>query len=311
MTLSSPHSPPPQPTTETDFSQVLSALRRFALPILGASVLAGTGAYLLADSQPRFYEASSSLIADRGGSGVLSDSVLTPSPLPPGALQQALRSPAVINRIAAQLRAADVPAEDVARINSALYNELKSGSIRKLWVEAGDGSRSEGVFTLHAVANTPELASALANAGVAALQEWDVRRAQRRLELARASLQQQLAALDRAVERGELYDDSASFQVRSQLVRDLALAGAARRGITGTLDVVAEAVPPSAPIAPRPRRTALIAALLALLVASGGAVLLDSLRRRGGRGAEPYSLPSEGQRRHLNREAAGLESRAP
>lgn len=270
----------PDRRPEPEATPVLSTLRRYALPILGATVLAGLGGYLLANSQPRVYQASSSMLSSQGSDiPEINDGLVRAAPLPPGALAQALRSPRVVATIVSELRASTLPPEVIDTLDRSLRSELANGGSSRLTVAAAEGSQPGSVYLLQARANTPESARILADASVTALQRWDAQRAQRRVEQARVSIQQQLAALDDPGQ-GNLYDDQARAEAKNRLRQDLGVLGALAKGATGTLDVVSEAVAPSAPVSPRPARNALLSALLALLAASGLAVLFDSTRRR-------------------------------
>lgn len=279
-------SPPPRPDAahrDLEFPQVVRLLRRAAVPVLGVTVLAGVGAYLLSGLQPKVYQATSTLFTEQGGgSNALADSLLRPSPLPRGGLEQALHSPAVVKLVVNRLRSSDIAPATIAKVKRDLEAELSAGSFSKLKVAPDPNSPSNSntgvVYILTARANTPELARVLANSSVAALQLWDIQRAQRRSEQARAALKLQLDVLDRTAQTGGLSTDDVNRQARASITRDLAVIGASRQSVAGTLDVIAEAVDPARPVSPRPLRTAALAALLTLLFAGGGAVLLGSRR---------------------------------
>ncbi|GGL94977.1 hypothetical protein GCM10010840_36290 [Deinococcus aerolatus] len=278
--------PPRSDTTSSDLElpQVARLLRRAALPVLGIAALAGVGGYLLSNLQPKVYTATSSLFTEQvgGGSNALNDSMLRPSPLPRGGLQQALHSPAVVKLVVNRLRASEIAPATINKVQRELQAELSTGGFKKLKVELDPNSPSNSstgnVYILSARADSPELARTLANASVAALQLWDIQRAQRRLEQARAALKLQLDVLDRSAQDGGLSTDDVNRQARAAIARDLAVIGASRQSVAGTLDVIAEAVDPAGPTSPRPKRTAALSALLALLFAGGGAVLLGSRR---------------------------------
>ncbi|MBB5366269.1 hypothetical protein [Deinococcus humi] len=279
-------SPPPRPDVahrDLEFPQVTRLLRRAAIPVLGVTVLAGVGAYLLSGMQPKVYQATSTLFTEQtGGSNALADSLLRPSPLPRGGLEQALHSPAVVKLVINRLRASDIAPATIAKVQRELQAELSTGNFSKLKVTLDPNSPSNSntgfVYILSARANTPELARVLANSSVAALQLWDIQRAQRRSEQARAALKLQLDVLDRTAQTGGLSTDDVNRQARASITRDLAVIGASRQSVAGTLDVIAEAVDPAKPVTPRPLRTAALASLLTLLFAGGGAVLLGSRR---------------------------------
>ncbi|CAM4333839.1 hypothetical protein [Deinococcus marmoris] len=278
---------PPRPDftrRDLELPQVVRLLRRAALPILGVTVLAGVGAYLLSGLQPKVYEATSSMFTEQSGAAnALNDSLLRPSPLPRGGLEQALHSPAVVKLVVNRLRAAEIAPATVTAVREDLEAELSAGIFKKLQVapdpNSPTNSNSGVVYILSARASTPELARVLANSSVAALQLWDIQRAQRRSEQARAALKLQLDVLDRTAQTGGLSTDDVNRQARASIVRDLAVITSSRQSVAGTLDVIAEAVNPARPVTPRPLRSAALAALLTLLFAGGGAVLLGSRRQ--------------------------------
>ncbi len=312
-------SPPPRPDAahrDLEFPQVTHLLRRAAVPVLGVTVLAGVGAYLLSGLQPKVYQATSTLFTEQtGGSNALADSLLRPSPLPRGGLEQALHSPAVVKLVINRLRASEIAPATVAKVQRELQAELSSGSFSKLKVAPDPSSPSNSninagiVYILSARANTPELARVLANSSVAALQLWDIQRAQRRSEQARTALKLQLDVLDRTAQTGGLSTDDVNQQARASITRDLAVIGASRQSVAGTLDVIAEAVDPAKPVTPRPLRTAALASLLTLLFAGGGAVLLGS-RRPVVAGEETFEDPSALYRREAT-EARNVTSTVP
>ncbi|PYE55760.1 AAA family ATPase [Deinococcus yavapaiensis] len=289
--------------------RLVTALRRFALPILGATLLAGAGGYLLAKRNAPVYQASSTImIASGDGNGVLRDTVVTSSPPSASAVMQALRSQPVGEDIIRRLPDSGLSDDRVQFLQNSLRNRIRNGN-SPLTAEAANSGDQGNVIIVRAYASTPLNAQALANTGVAALLAWDAGRAGRRLEQVRASIERQLEALNRAdlrdnlvpTEEGALNSD-ARADARSRLVRDLALIDTLRTSTVTSLDVVAPATVPSTPISPQPGRNALLAALLALLAASGAAVLIDALRRRvdSERDAARWGLPVLGQLSRLD-----------
>lgn len=269
----------PEQTVHDPGVQLLGSLRAALWPILGATVLAGGAAFLLANAQPRVYEATSSMVASGAGeSGVLSDSLISASTLPSGALNQALRSPSVIAQIIKEVGASNLPTAQRTTLTNNLKQQLAGGGFATLGISSStDNGQNSGLYLLSARADTPVAAQSLADAGVNALLNWDTQRSQRRLERARVSIQGQLKALEKDTPNTDLYDD-AHQQARARLLVDLGLTGALRQSATGTLDRLAEAVAPASPVSPRPLRSGLLSAVLAFLAASGVAALLGSRR---------------------------------
>ena len=205
--------------------------------------------------------------------------MISASTLPSGALNQALRSPSVIAQIVKEIEASSLPVPQRTTVVTNLKRQLAGGGFATLGVTSStDNGQNSGLYLLSARAPSPVAAQTLADVGVDALLNWDTQRAQRRLERARVSIKGQLKALEKDTPNTDLYDE-AHQQARGRLLQDLALTGAPGQSATGTLDRLAEAVAPTSPIAPKPLRTGLLSAILALLAASGVAVLLGSRRR--------------------------------
>lgn len=259
--------------------QLLGSLRAALWPIVAATALAGGAGFLLANAQPRIYEATSSMVASGAGeSGVLSDSLISASTLPAGALSQVLRSPSVIAQIVKDIEASSLPTSQRTSAVTHLKQQLSNGGFATLGVTSStDSTQNSGLYLLSARAETPVAAQTLADAGVSALLNWDTQRSQRRLERARTSILSQLKILEKETPNTDLYDQ-AHEQARARLLQNLGLTGALRQSATGTLDRLAEAVAPASPVSPQPLRTGLLCAVLAFLAASGVAALLGSRR---------------------------------
>lgn len=265
---------------------VLDTLMRALWPILGAAALAGVGTYLITSNEPRVYQASSAMISTASGASADLGGPVTLGALPANALAQALRAPAVVQNVIAQLQTSGLPANDITSISADLRQEQTSGAFEKLQIRA-DGqtnSANAGVYVVSAKAGTPAGARVLANAAVTALQDWDVDRINKRVQRSLASLDRQLKALDTETPNTDIY--SQAYQdTRTRLYQQRSLLAGA--GPSSSLDVLAEATDPSAPVSPRPLRSALLSALLALLAAAGLALLLGGLRWRVPAGRAP------------------------
>lgn len=277
---------PPYRSEEVNFPRLFTTLKRNALPILGAGILAAGGAYLLSARQTPVYEAVSSVIAvnGNGGNSVLNNTLVTAPTLPPGAVDQALHSRGVVENILRRLSAADLPQANVGKLQRKLLDELARNSFTTVQVQAKTDAQQTGVYEITGRASTPLAASALTNASVAALLQWDLARAQGPLSKARSNLEQQLNALNGRLSGGGPALSSLERQTliatRAQLLQNQATLDGLNQAATGTLSVVGEAVEPSQALAPRPLRTAIVAGIVALLAAIGGVLLLDALQRR-------------------------------
>ncbi|GHF35942.1 uncharacterized protein involved in exopolysaccharide biosynthesis [Deinococcus metalli] len=262
---------------DVDTLPVMSTLTRSALPIVGAAVLAGALGYFVTAGQPKVYEAGSAIFATNSSNSQLGNTMYTAPTLPRGALREALVSPAVILDVVSRVQGSGLPQGQVSSMVSSLKSELTNGNVKSLKLAVVDESSNGGVYSVNGRASTPAAARVLTNAAVDALLAWDAKRAQTRMVKARASLQSQLTALNTETPDNNI-NASAYQATRQQLLQDLALVGAAASSATGTLDVVSPAIDPSGAAAPRPLRSALLSALLALLTATALALLLASLR---------------------------------
>ncbi len=279
-------SSPPYRSEEVNFPRLFTTLKRSALPIFGASLLAAGGAYLLSERQTPVYEAVSSVIAvnGNGGNSVLNSTLFTAPTLPPGAVEQALHSSGVVEDIIQKLSASKLPQANVSNLQRRLRDELAQNKFTAIQVQAETDAQQTGIYEISGRASTPMAASTLANASVAALLQWDQIRAQAPLVKARNSLQQQLSVVNGQLSGGGTNLSASERQVliakRARLQQTQAQFDGISQVAAGTLSVVGEAVEPSQALAPRPLRTAVVAGIVALLAAVGGVLLLDALQRR-------------------------------
>ncbi|MEF2278533.1 P-loop NTPase [Deinococcus sp. YIM 134068] len=285
----------PGPAEDADFRRFLATLRRGALVIAGGTVLAGGAAFLLASRQAPVYEARTSLITvpgDGGGGTALRESVFAAPPLPRGALEDALQSREVLGGVLAAVGTSGLPPATVQSLTREVDRQLAgTSSSSALSVTARGNSPQDGVYEVRGRAATPQGASALADAGASALLGWDAERARRRLSALRDPLERQFTALDErlgtlpapATRRARLERQTLEA-ARAQVLRNLAQVTALGQSTVGTLDRVAVDGAAGAgsvrQISPRPLRSALIAAAVALLLLAGAALLLDRTRRR-------------------------------
>ncbi|MEW6421435.1 MAG: cellulose synthase operon protein YhjQ/BcsQ, partial [Deinococcota bacterium] len=288
-------------------------LRRHALPLLSAALLAGGITYVVAARQAPAYETMSSVVSVNNGARNLPENSLIPAPsLAPGVLQEALRDRTVIADIVRRILASDLPpalARDLARTVEAQQNNT---TFKPVTITSSNNSSSRSDLDLYEVwgqTTNPASAQVLVNASVAALMQWDRERALEQIALARTSLQQQIAALARSAPpinasnaRWDAYEAT-----RAQLLRSLAQVELLSPAAVGTLEVVARAPEPTQPAGPGPLRRAILAALLTLFAASAAVLLYESWRRRvyDAQSLRELGLPLLGQLPGLPTGAAG------
>lgn len=269
-----------------EFQRVLGSVRRHALPILTAGLLAGGLTGYLTSRQAPVYEAVSTVVASRtdgSGSSVVNNSLVTAPQLPQGAVEQALHSQGVVNSIIGRLKKnKELSAVQVAGLTATLQNNLVTDTWKNLKIDSKLDYQQAGTYGVKVQAGTPVEARVLADESVAALLAWDVSRAQRRVSKARSGLEAQLKSLDLQLNASTAspQDRATLTTARAQVVQNLAQVAVLELSATGSLDPVAEAIEPNKPVSPQPLKSGLLGGLLGLLLASGAALLTDSLRRR-------------------------------
>ncbi|WP_424949900.1 P-loop NTPase [Deinococcus sp.] len=269
-----------------EFQRLLASVRRHALPIVTAGLLAGGLSAYLSSRQAPVYEAVSTVVASRtdgSGNSVINTSLVAAPQLPQGAVEEALHSEGVVNDIIARLgKSTELNAAQIATLTATLQNDLIADRWGNLKVEAKTDSQQAGTYAIHTQGGSPLAARVLADQSVAALLAWDVGRAQRRIARARSGLEAQLGTLGTqlAAKQISAQDAATLTAARAQVVQNLAQVAVLEQAAFGTLDPVAEAIEPRSPVSPVPLKNGLLGALLALLLGSVVALLGDSLRRR-------------------------------
>ncbi|GBF06227.1 ExoP-related protein [Deinococcus aerius] len=278
-----PYRPPTQlQNDDVDVPRLALPLRRHALPLLSAALLAGALTYAVTARQARQYETMSSVVSVGGNAdGALGEGLVAAPPLPPGTLQQALRDGEVVDDIARRVLASDLPPNRARALAQAVEGQRRSNTFSLVRVTTPEGTRSD-LYEVWGQAGDPASARVLVNASVDALLAWDQERARERVVLARASLQKQLAELNRneppPTASDLRWDTYQSTQAR--LYQALTRVSLLENAAVGTLQVVARAPEPAAPVATSPLGRAGLAALLTLFGASAVILLLEAWRRR-------------------------------
>lgn len=267
---------------EMDLRDLLRVLRRSAPAILAATLLVGGGAYSWAARQPAMYSASASLMTGNNtyANALVADTLAAPPVLPPGALEQAIRSQKVVSDVIARLKRSSLPDSYVRKIASDLEAELTEGQFKRFSVRAPVESENGGVYEIRGLAETPDAARILTSFGVAAVLAWDQARARQDVIRAQNILQQQYDAVSAQVaatprnspELERLRQSQA--EVRQALTHMISL----RSSVGDSLSIVSAPVTPRDPVEPNPPRSGLIAAVLAALL-TGSLALLRHLTR--------------------------------
>ena len=262
---------------EIELSTLWEGIRRRLPWILLTTALVTPAVYFWSKSQPDVYESSSSLVT-AGTSGIpgAGESLIRASTLPEGTLQEALQGPVVMRDIIRRVqKTAELPQPVRQEIGGDLQKELQERELRTIELSSRLDMSANGVYTVTAKGPTARAATFLADAAAESLLNWDRGRALKGLQRAERSLRAQLTEIDRQLAAGDLdeVDRQTLIAARANTQRNLAQASIQTEGVAGSLELVAPAVEPLRPVAPRPTRNAVLAGLLTLLLGTGLAAL--------------------------------------
>lgn len=277
--------PPPNfRPQDLNYMQGLNTLRRSALPIALTTLLCAAATYAYEARLPNKYESVSSVLAaqDSSQNSLINNTLVTAPPLPLGAVEQALHSQNVVDGVAQRLKASSLPATDTARIVAQLELEIRTQKFQLIGTQNRLDTQQRGIYEVHAFGASPEESQALADAAVQSLLQWDTARARSGVVRAQQSLQAQVADLTTRIQAASpgSAERDALVTTLAQVSQNLAQVGVFEKAASGPLSLVAAANRPLLPVSPKPKRNSLLVGLLALLLASGVALALDTLRRR-------------------------------
>ena len=269
---------------DIDVKHLISVFRRSALIVLGISLLGGGLTYLASSLRPAEYETSTSVAALNGGAGnnVVSSTLVMAPPLPQSVVQNALRSPKVL----------DLTVSEVKR--SALGDALKTQLVTELRAEAASGrynlvrlfanidpQQQTGLYELRSHARSPQAAQVLADASATALLVWDQDRAAQSITRAQQTLRQQLLNVDtRLAARPDPLEQRSLLTTRADTQEKLGQVSALLTAVGGTLSLVSQAQRPTIPVSPNPARDAALVFAALLFFGALGALVLDATRKR-------------------------------
>lgn len=266
-------------TNTSNFSQDIDlvllgrAFRNNAWRIAALSLALGTGAWLHARSQPPVYVATTDLIATspQASSELLDRSGVAAPPLPPGALERVLVSQVVVAPLLLQIRnTPDIPTEEKAELQRALNRELRQKDLQTVQLYGEVNPSGAGIYTVSARAQSPGTAASLANLAANVMLEWDKGRSLENLQASRIRFQAQAMQIDEQLRRLDLSEPQRQTlrEQQSTVQQSLTQIGILEASVNGILSRLSLAVPPLEPIEPRPMKTAALAAILGLLLAS-------------------------------------------
>ncbi|RTR25495.1 tyrosine-protein kinase domain-containing protein [Deinococcus radiophilus] len=246
---------------DLDLAALARLLRGAWLPILLTASALSTAAYFYADARPDVYRTSAGLAAlpATSGNALISNSLVTAPALPPQVVDRALRSPEVTEAAFKALEDKGLDPAQRQAVVDAVQAEWRSGQYQTVTLSANVDQNLVGSYEVTAQAGSPEAAQATANAFARALLEWDRQRALNGVERAYSNLTTRLDVLDGApVVGGEAVDSATANQMRSEVVQSLQQVEVLRETVSGTLSLIAGAVLPNEPVAPKPLRDALL-----------------------------------------------------
>lgn len=262
-----------------DLTVVWEGIRRHWHWIALSTLIAGGASFFMAQQRPNIYETSASL-ATTGAStkmGNLQENMVISSPLPEGVLKEAMQGPVVIKDIIKNIKQADeLNAELRKTIAESLQIELQSRKLGSISLRSRLHAYSgNGMYTVSARSTTPESARILADITAIALLDWDQARASGGVQRVKEKLTSQLKSVQTELQQANITPEQRNIltQNKQDISRKITQADIQIQGATGVLELIAPAVTPIAPIAPRPLRSGALAGLLMLMLGSFLAVL--------------------------------------
>ncbi|WP_309570545.1 hypothetical protein [Deinococcus sp.] len=238
------HSPLPPHRSDWSAANLLRALRTNAPLILGVSALLAALAYTALALRAPVYTATSSLMSAPAGTN---DPVFTTAPpLPPGAVDQAIHSEALVQDMVTRLQGSGLDAPTVTRVADTLNAELGVQVFRVLSVASQINDQQGGTYVLSARAGSPREAKVLADTAADALLAWDRQRAVSGVTRLQGGLRAYLSSLDRRVAATtDAGRRRALVQARQSAVERLVQLEQVQGAATGTLYPLAAAVEPT------------------------------------------------------------------
>jgi Mrp family chromosome partitioning ATPase len=266
---------------DVDLSPAYRAVRAKAEAILAIGVLVGAAAYALSAQQGPTFEARATLLSATGqtGNALVNATLVSAPPLPSGALETVMSSGPFVSRLVETVKLLPIGTERVTALVGVLEEAARGGS-SPLSLRSRIDLGGSGTYVLSARATAAADAAVLANSAAEALVSWDSARGRAKVGEAREALETSMAQIDARLARLQLGDGVEQRTLvaqRAERLDQLNLVRALEGAFSGTLSVLAPAVPPTVPVRPRPLRDGLLAGALALVVASFVAVAIGAL----------------------------------
>ena len=241
---------------QSDIRTWLRVLWRWKLLILAIVVVIPVAAYVYASSKPKVY-ASSALLQVQA---LAVDTSLFGTSVPAPQSQTLLSAARLVTTTSVAQTAADELGEPRSSARSLLNDVTATADVQADFI------------TITAQAPTPGRAAAVANAFAEAVVKT-------RSDQAIARLNATIGKVQRQVDRIEGGSANA-VEARTQLSEELARLRAVRAAQGNNARIVEPATASSAPIAPRVRRTVVLAVIIAILLAFGAVALAQGSDRK-------------------------------
>ncbi len=278
------HIDTPATPKDIDVKHLVSVFRRSALVVLGISLLGAGLTYVVSSLRPAEYETSTSVAALSGGTGnnVVSSTLVTAPPLPQSVVQNALRSPKVLDLTVTEVKHSALPATVKAQLVTELRAESASGRYTLVRLLANiDPQQQTGLYELRSHTRSAQAAQVLADASASALLVWDQDRAAQNITRAQQTLRQQLLNVDaRLATKPDLLEQRSLLTTRADTQEKLGQVSALLTAVGGTLSLVSQAQRPAIPVSPQPARDAVLVFAALLFFGALGALVLDATRKR-------------------------------
>lgn len=241
---------------QSDIRTWLRVLWRWKLLILAIVVVIPVAAYVYASSKPKVYESSALLQVQ----ALAVDTSLFGANVPAPQSQTLLSAARLVTTSAVAQTAADELGEPRSTARSLLSGVTATADVQADFI------------TISARAPTARRAAAVANAFAQAVVTTRSNQAIERLNSTIGKVQQQLRRIEG--------DSANSVDARKQLSEELARLRALRAAQGNNARIVEPAIASNVPVAPRVRRTVILALIIAILLAFGAVVLAQSSDRK-------------------------------
>jgi Mrp family chromosome partitioning ATPase/capsular polysaccharide biosynthesis protein len=268
-------------------ARVLKALQDRAWIIALSVALCAALAFFISRAQAPSYESTVTILstpaARDSNNSPLGELNPKPPALPQGALEKALGSGQIVQRIIAKLDSQKIGTpNERASVKSALESEVIERKPNTYLMRGRIDLDGKGTYDITATGPTPAIASELANTAANELVAWDTERGLGLVKQALSTAKAQLNQADTRLAENNLTltDRETQQAIRTKYVERISNLQSYMQTANGTLSVLSEAATPIDPVAPKPLRNAALAGLAALLVALSVIVFRTEVNRR-------------------------------